>query len=77
MFSIAIPIGLCAKKLRETIALQRSNRNGNRFGVAPANRPQRGNVREFVWEIHKGTESGTTDAHGFTRIKNGNGKRYM
>ena len=76
MFSVAISIGLCAKKLRETIALQGSNRNGNRFDGAPASRPQGGNVSEFVWEIHKGTESGTTDAHGFTRIKKRRSKRF-
>jgi hypothetical protein len=74
-----IPPDLSAKKLRQTVAIGRNirGRQGNRLPLT--SRPQRGNVREFVLHAqnknpilprrHKGTELGTTDAHGLTRIK--------
>src|SRR5216683_5110531 len=78
---VAIPPGLSAEKLRETIALRREVRCARRFNIALARRPQRSNVREFVGEVqmgtpqlpqrHRGAEKGfgTTDSHGLRRIR--------
>src|SRR3984893_14109064 len=51
MLSVLIPVGLRAKQSRETVALRRKVHSARTFAFAPARRPQRNHVREFVSKV--------------------------